>query len=279
MSWFLRSNKNIQKSEQREMPDGLWTKCPSCNEIIYKKQLEDKLFTCFHCGYHFRVTSKEYIEIIFDKGTFTETNMNIKSADPLEFVDTKPYPDRIKAGYEKSKMNEAITTGYGKINGKNISFGGMNFSFIGGSMGSVVGEKIFRTAKYSLDKKIPLLIISATGGARMQEAAFSLMQMAKTSAVLAELAEAKIPYISLLTDPTTGGVSASYGMLGDVIIAEPGALIGFAGPRVIEQSIRKKLPQGFQRSDFVMEHGFLDMIVNRHELKEQIHKLLLWFEG
>ncbi len=278
MSWFLRPNKSIEKTEQKEMPDGLWTKCPKCGEIIYKAQLEENIFTCHKCNYHFRITTNEYIDIIFDKGSFVETDTNIKSADPLGFVDSKPYPERLTSTHLKTKLNDAITTGYGKINGKSISFGGMNFSFIGGSMGSVVGEKFYRAAKLSMNKKIPLLIISATGGARMQEAAYSLMQMAKTSAVLAELAEEKIPFISLLTDPTTGGVSASYGMLGDVNIAEPGALIGFAGPRVIEQTIRKKLPNGFQSAEFVMEHGFLDMIIHRKELKETLYKILLWFE-
>ncbi len=277
MAWFTRSNKNIQETKQKEMPDGLWTKCPSCGEIIFKKQLEDDLFTCLKCNYHFRIGSKEYINILFDEDTFVETNQNIKSADPLGFVDSKPYPQRIKEGYAKSHVNEAITTGYGMIENKNVSFGCMNFNFIGGSMGSVVGEKVFRAAKYSLDKKIPLLIISSTGGARMQEAAISLMQMAKTSAVIAELSEAKLPYISLLTDPTTGGVTASFSMLGDVIIGEPGALIGFAGPRVIEQTIRKKLPARFQRAEFVMEHGFLDMIVNRQDLKKTIANLIDWF--
>jgi len=277
MAWFVRSKSNIQESEQREMPNGLWTKCPSCSEIIYKKQLEENLYTCPKCEFHFRIGSDEYIEILFDEGTFVETNTSIKSADPLEFVDSKKYSDRIKEMQRKTSLNDALTTGYGKLKGKDVSFGCMNFNYIGGSMGSVVGEKFFRAAKHSLSKKIPLIIVSATGGARMQEAAFSLMQMAKTSAILGELAEAKIPYFSILTDPTTGGVSASYGMLGDVNIAEPGALIGFAGPRVIEQTIKRKLPAGFQRSEFLLEHGMVDMIVSRKQLKNTIYKLMVWF--
>lgn len=278
MAWFVRSKKNIEEKNQREMPEGLWTKDPLTDKVIYKNELEENLFTSPHSDYHFRIGSDEFIEILFDENSFVETNTKIKSADPLEFKDTKEYPDRIEAGYKKSGVNDAITTGYGKIGGKDISFGCMNFSFIGGSMGAVVGEKIYRAAKYSLDKKIPLLLISASGGARMQEAAYSLMQMAKTSAILSELDEASIPYISLMTDPTTGGVTASYAMLGDINIGEPGALIGFAGPRVIEQTIRKKLPKGFQRSEFLIEHGFLDMIIHRKNLKEEMIKILTWFE-
>ena len=277
MTWFQRSSSNIQEKQQRDMPDGLWTKCPSCGEIIYKRQLEENLFTCSKCEYHFRVSSPEYIKIIFDEDTFIETNTNIRSSDPLEFIDSKPYSERLISAHNSSNLNEAITTGYGKIFGKQVSFGCMNFNFIGGSMGSVVGEKVFRAAKYSIDKKMPLIILSATGGARMQEAALSLMQMAKTAAILTELAEANLPFISILTDPTTGGVSASYGMLGDVILAEPGALIGFAGPRVIEQTIKRKLPQGFQRAESVLKNGFIDMIVKRKDLKKTLYQLINWF--
>lgn len=278
MAWFQRSKSNIEEAQQREMPDGLWTKCPSCGEIIYKTELEEQLYTCKKCNHHFRIGSKEYIQILFDEDTFTETNPDLISADPLQFVDTKAYPDRIAEGIKKSGLNDAITTGVGKINGIEVSFACMNFSFIGGSMGSVVGEKIYRAAKFSLKKSIPFIIISASGGARMQEAPFSLMQMAKTSAVLAELAENAVPYISILTDPTTGGVTASFAMLGDVNIAEPGALIGFAGPRVIEQTIRKKLPAGFQKSEFLLEHGFVDMIISRYNLKSELTKILIWFK-
>ena len=278
MSWFQRSKSNIQETIQKEMPDGLWTKCPSCNEIIFKKQLEDNYFCCIKCDHHFRIGAKEYIEILLEENTFEELFSNIKSADPLNFTDSKSYKIRLKSTYETTGLNDAITTGIGKINDKFVTFACMNFSFIGGSMGSVVGEKFYRLAKLSLETKIPFIMFSATGGARMQEAAFSLMQMAKTSAILSELSEAKIPYISVLTDPTTGGVSASYGFLGDVNIAEPGALIGFAGPRVIEQTIRRKLPQGFQKTDSLIEHGFLDFVVKRSELKKTIYKLISWFE-
>jgi acetyl-CoA carboxylase carboxyl transferase subunit beta len=278
MSWFLRSKANIDEHQKRDMPDGLWTKCPTCSEIIYKTELETNFYTCKKCTFHFRIGSEEYIEIILDEGSFIESNEKIRSTDPLNFIDTKAYPDRIAEGYRKSSVNDAVTTGIGTIFGKKVSFACMNFNFIGGSMGSVVGEKIFRAARLSLEKKIPLIIISASGGARMQEAAFSLMQMAKTSAILGELDEAGIPFISLLTDPTTGGVSASFAMLGDINIAEPGALIGFAGPRVIEQTIRKKLPTGFQRSEFLLDKGFLDFIVHRNELKNVLSKVINWFE-
>jgi acetyl-CoA carboxylase carboxyl transferase subunit beta len=277
MAWFLRSKENITETVQREMPDGLWTKCPSCNEVIYKRQLEENYFTCLKCSYHFRIGNAEYIDIIFDEGTFVETNTEIVSTDPLEFVDTKSYKDRIATTLKNTKMNDALTTGYGLINGKTLSYGCMNFNFIGGSMGSVVGEKFYRAALYAIENKCPLLIITASGGARMQEAALSLMQMAKTSAILAELSEAGLPYWALLTDPTTGGVTASYGMLGDIILAEPGALIGFAGPRVIEQTIRKKLPAGFQRAEFLLGKGFIDTIVNRKDLKSTLTKLYDWF--
>jgi acetyl-CoA carboxylase carboxyl transferase subunit beta len=261
------------------MPDGLWTKCPSCNEVIFKRQLEENLFTCPKCNNHFRVGSQEYIEFIFDEGTFVETNTNIVSSDPLEFVDTKSYKDRISSTLKSTRLNDALTTGYGLVENRLLSFGCMNFNFIGGSMGSVVGEKFYQSARYSLENKCPLLIITASGGARMQEAALSLMQMAKTSAVLAEMSEAKLPYITLLTDPTTGGVTASYGMLGDAILAEPGSLIGFAGPRVIEQTIRKKLPAGFQRAEFLLDKGFIDVIVHRKELKTTLIRLMDWFKG
>ncbi len=279
MAWFQRSQTNIDDTRPREMPDGLWTKCTSCNEVIYKTELESQLYTCKKCNHHFRIGSKEYIEILIDKATFIETEGHLTSSDPLEFVDTKAYPDRIVDSIKKTSLNDAITTGTGKIGGIEVSFCCMNFNFIGGSMGSVVGEKIYRAAKLALAKKIPLIIISASGGARMQEAPYSLMQMAKTSAILAELGENGIPFISILTDPTTGGVTASFAMLGDINIAEPGALIGFAGPRVIEQTIRKKLPAGFQRAEFLLEHGFLDCIVARYDLKNELTNILQWFKN
>jgi acetyl-CoA carboxylase carboxyl transferase subunit beta len=277
MSWFLRSKANITEETQKAMPDGLWTKCPSCSEIMYKTDLEENLFTCKKCSYHFRIGSKEYIRILLDDGSFEETNQKIRSTDPLQFVDTKDYLTRIAEGHKKSGVNDAITTGIGKIKGSKVSFACMNFNFIGGSMGSVVGEKIYRAAKYSLDNKIPFILISASGGARMQESVLSLMQMAKTSAILSELDDAGVPYISILTDPTTGGVTASFAMLGDINIAEPGALIGFAGPRVIEQTIRKKLPAGFQRAEFLLEHGFVDVIINRKNMRDELYKMINWF--
>lgn len=273
MSWFSRSKQPIQPSTPREMPEGLWTKCPSCNTVIYKRQLEEHLFTCHSCSHHFRVGPEEYIEILFDEGSFEYTNTNIRSKDVLQFVDTKPYADRLEAAYKRD-IHDALVTGTGTIESQGVSFACMNFAFIGGSMGSVVGEKFSRAADLSLERRIPLLVISASGGARMQESALSLMQMAKTSAKLALLAENGIPYISILTDPTTGGVSASYAMLGDLNVAEPGALIGFAGPRVIEQTIRKKLPAGFQRSEFLLEHGFLDMIIHRKEMRSRLAQVL-----
>ncbi len=277
MAWFIRNKQNIEDTQPAYMPDGLWTKCPSCGEVLYKKQMEDNNYVCVKCGHHFRISGADYINLLTDEGSFTETYTNIKSSDPLIFSDTKDYPSRLTEAYNKTGLNDAITTGLAKINGYNISLAVMNFNFIGGSMGSVVGEKIYRAAKDSLEKKIPLLIISASGGARMQEAALSLMQMPKCAAILAELKNNGIPYISLLTDPTTGGVTASYAMLGDLNIAEPGALIGFAGPRVIEQTIRKKLPPGFQRSETVIETGFIDAIVNRNELKSMLTIFLKWF--
>lgn len=279
MAWFLRSKENISETQQKEMPDGLWTKCPACGEMIFKKELEENFFSCIKCNYHFRIGTKEYVDILIDNNTFNETNTNVVSTDPLNFVDSKPYKDRLKSSYETSGVNEALTTGTGKINGELVSFASMNFSFIGGSMGSVVGEKFYRAAKFSLDKKVPLIVITSSGGARMQEAAYSLMQMAKTSAILSELSESGIIYITILTDPTTGGVTASYGMLGDIIIAEPGALIGFAGPRVIEQTIKKKLPPGFQRAEFLLEKGFVDIIVSRSNLKETLSKIIIWFKS
>jgi acetyl-CoA carboxylase carboxyl transferase subunit beta len=274
MPWFQRKNKNIQETTPREMPDGLWTKCDSCGEIIYKKQLEELAFTCPKCDNHFRINSKQYIQVLFDDGTFTETDTEVRSADPLNFVDTKPYTDRLRDAYRRGGTSDALTVGYGSVEGRMISFGCMNFNFIGGSMGSVVGEKFSRAAKRAISMKIPLVVISASGGARMQEAAFSLMQMAKTSSALTEVAEAGLPYISILTDPTTGGVSASFAMLGDIIIAEPKALIGFAGPRVIEQTIRKKLPEGFQSAEFQQQHGFADMIVHRKDLRSSLAQVL-----
>ena len=275
MAWFKRSKENISPdSQKKDLPDGLWEKCPGCGEIIHKKQLESNLWTCLKCGYHFRIGSKEYIDIILDKGSYKETDKKMRSGDPLEFEDTKKYTDRIQETIKKLGLNDAVKTGTGKINSLDVAFGCMDFKFIGGSMGSVVGEKIARLIDRAYKNKIPLIIISTSGGARMMEGAFSLMQMAKTSARLARLAEAKIPFISVMVDPTTGGTTASYAMLGDVHIAEPQALIGFAGPRVIKQTIGKDLPKGFQRSEFLLEQGFVDIVSPRKDLKNNIYTVL-----
>jgi acetyl-CoA carboxylase carboxyl transferase subunit beta len=275
MAWFRRSKENIQsQSQKKDMPDGMWVKCGGCGEIIHKKQLEQNLWTCTKCNYHFRIGSKEYFGILLDEGSFKEMDKKMRSVDPLKFVDTKPYSKRIEETIKKTGLTEAVRTGTGKIDKMPIVIACMDFAFIGGSMGSVVGEKIARAINSSQELKAPLIIISSSGGARMMEGALSLMQLAKTSAKLAQLSDQRIPYISLMTDPTTGGVTASFAMLGDVHIAEPAALIGFAGPRVIKQMIGKDLPQGFQRSEFLLEKGFIDMVVHRKEMKETISKLL-----
>jgi acetyl-CoA carboxylase carboxyl transferase subunit beta len=275
MAWFKRSKENISpETQKKELPDGLWEKCPSCNEIIHKKQLEANLWTCIKCGYHFRIGSKEYIDILLDKNSFKELDKKMRSADPLNFEDTKKYSIRIQETIKKVGLNDAVSTGTGKLNGTEVAFGCMDFKFIGGSMGSVVGEKIARLTDRAYKSKLPLIILSSSGGARMMEGAYSLMQLAKTSSRLSKYSELGLPYISVLTDPTTGGTTASYAMLGDVHIAEPGALIGFAGPRVIKQTIGKDLPEGFQRSEFLLEQGFVDIIVPRKDLKETIYNVL-----
>lgn len=280
MAWFKRSKRNIEAdSNKKEIPDGMWTKCESCNEIIHKKQLEQNAYTCPKCNFHFRIGSSEYIQILFDEKTFKEMDQKMMSADPLGFVDSKPYKQRIKDSIKATGLYDAVRTGTGKINGKPVVAGIMDFSFIGGSMGSVVGEKIARAIQKSIKTRYPLIIISKSGGARMMEGALSLMQLAKTSAMLTKLAEAKIPYISILTDPTTGGTTASYAMLGDINIAEPGALIGFAGPRVIKQATGKDLPKGFQTSEFLLEKGFIDFICHRKELKAKLTQILDLFEN
>jgi acetyl-CoA carboxylase carboxyl transferase subunit beta len=276
MAWFKREKKGIITSteEKKETPDGMWNKCPSCKKPLhYAEQVENK-YVCHYCGYHLRIGSKEYFDILFDDNNFTELFANLRSADPLGFTDTKKYTDRLEESYVKTGLNDAIRSATGKLGAQDLVIACMDFNFIGGSMGSVVGEKIARSIDYSIEKQIPFLMISKSGGARMMEAAFSLMQMAKTSAKLALLSKAKLPYISLLTDPTTGGVTASYAMLGDINISEPGALIGFAGPRVIKETIKKDLPKGFQTSEFVLEHGFLDFIVDRRQMKAKLASFL-----
>jgi len=275
MPWFKRTDKGIltPTESKREVPDGLWFKSPS-GKIIHTRELKNNAFVVPEEDHHVRIGSKEYFELLFDNNSFTELDKDMESADPLKFVDTKPYPKRIKESQTKSELKDAVRTAYGKMNGLEITIACMDFSFIGGSMGSVVGEKISRAIDHSLKTKTPFLMISRSGGARMMEAGLSLMQMAKTSAKLALLDRAGIPYISLLTDPTTGGVTASYAMLGDFNIAEPGALIGFAGPRVIRETIGKDLPKGFQSAEFVLDHGFLDFIVDRRNLKNRLSTLL-----
>jgi len=283
MGWFKRIKEGITTStkDKKETPEGLWFKCPSCTELTPTEDHTKNLFVC-QCGYHDRIVAKEYFSILLDNGKskgYTELNAHIAPADPLKFEDSKKYADRLKDSQAKTNLKDAITTVHGTINKQDIVIACMNFNFIGGSMGSVVGEKIALAIDFCLENRTPLIIISKSGGARMMEAAFSLMQMAKTSAKLSMLAKEKIPFISLLTDPTTGGVTASYAMLGDLNIAEPGALIGFAGPRVVKETIGKELPDGFQTSEFLLEHGFLDMIVERKDLKSTVSLLIKMFNN
>lgn len=275
MAWFKRSDKGIltPTESKREVPDGLWFKSPA-GKIIHTRELKNNAYVVPEEDYHVRIGSAEYFEVLFDNNEFTELDENMESGDPLKFVDTKAYPKRIKETQAKTELKDAVRTAYGKMNGLDLVVACMDFAFIGGSMGSVVGEKIARAMDHSLKHKKPFLMISRSGGARMMEAGLSLMQMAKTSAKIAQLDQAKIPYISLMTDPTTGGVTASYAMLGDFNIAEPGALIGFAGPRVIRETIGKDLPKGFQSAEFVLDHGFLDFIVDRRSLKSKLTTLL-----
>jgi len=274
MEWFRKAKEGLIPQRKREIPDGVWIKCDSCGEIIYRNELEKNLWVCSKCDHHFRIKSKDYLNLILDDGKLEEYDMNLAASDPLEFKDSKRYPDRIKDSQKKTNLKDAVVAGLGRIDGREVSFGVMDFGFIGGSMGSVVGEKVARAIERSLERRIPLVIISCSGGARMQEGILSLMQMAKTSALLAKLYDQNIPYISVLTNPTTAGVMASYASLGDVIIAEPKALLGFAGPRVIQQTIKQDLPPGFQSSEFFLEHGFLDIISHREDLKKNISLIL-----
>ena len=275
MAWFRRSKVSIQTEPLRkDVPDGMWTKCEGCGEIIHRKQLEQQVYTCIKCNYHFRIGSREYIPILVDEGSFKEMERKVRSTDPLEFEDTKRYKDRVKESMRKTQLTDAVRVGIGKMNGWSVVIAVMDFSFIGGSMGSVVGEKVTRAIEKALKLKAPLIIVSSSGGARMMEGVYSLMQLAKTSGKLAQLSDAGIPFISVMTDPTTGGVTASYAMLGDINLAEPGALIGFAGPRVIKQTIGRDLPKGFQRAEFLQEKGFVDVVVHRKDLKETITKIL-----
>jgi len=272
MSWFKRTEKGIQTptEQKRDVPKGLWYKSPT-GKIVDAEELAKNFYVSPEDDYHVRIGSKEYFEILFDNNEFKELDAKMTSKDPLNFVDTKKYSDRLKETIAKTKLNDAVRTAVGKSKGKDLVVACMDFAFIGGSMGSVVGEKISRAIDYSIKNRIPFLMISKSGGARMMEAAYSLMQMAKTSVKLAQLAEAKIPYISLCTDPTTGGTTASYAMLGDINISEPGALIGFAGPRVVKDTTGKELPEGFQTAEFLLEHGFLDFITHRRDLKNKVN--------
>ncbi|MGM0545939.1 MAG: acetyl-CoA carboxylase, carboxyltransferase subunit beta [Bacteroidota bacterium] len=274
MTWFKRKDKNIQTDQRKEMPEGVWIKVPKTGETVHRRELEDNLWVDPLSGYHFRIGSDEYFSFLFDKGEFEEIGQDIEPTDPLEFEDRKKYSDRLEEYQEKTGKTDAVRVGVGKMNDLDVVITCMDFSFIGGSMGSVVGERIGMAIDHARENEKPLIIISQSGGARMMESVLSLMQMAKTSAKLAQLEEAGVPYISLMTNPTTGGVTASFAMLGDFNIAEPEALIGFAGPRVIRQTIGRDLPEGFQRSEYLLEHGFLDFITPRNQIKEKLTKLI-----
>lgn len=279
MGWFKRLKDGIQTAtrNKKETPEGIWYQCEKCRETSTTKELRENFLKCPKCNYHVRISSLDYFDLIFD-GTHELMLEEFRSVDVLQFTDLKPYPDRLKDAYKKNQVTDAITVARGKVNRRNLVIAAMDFSFIGGSMGSVVGERIARAIEYCLETRTPLIIISRSGGARMMEAAFSLMQLAKTSARLSQLAKAGVPYFSLMTDPTTGGVTASYAMLGDLNLAEPGALIGFAGPRVIKETIKRDLPEGFQTSEFLLEHGFIDLIVDRKDLRDTLADLLQLFE-
>ena len=275
MGWFKRIKEGITTSthEKKETPDGLWSKCPKCKNIVTTDEHKQHLFCCVNCNYHGRIGSVEYFAILFDNNKFTELDSNMVSQDTLTFKDKKKYPERVKDMQQKTGLKDAVRTAYGKLKGQEVVIAAMDFSFIGGSMGSVVGEKIARAIDYARENKHPMIIISKSGGARMMEAGISLMQLAKTSAKLALLSKARLPYISLCTDPTFGGATASFSMLGDLNIAEPNALIGFAGPRVVKETIGKDLPEGFQTAEFLQEHGFIDLIIERKDLKEKLAQL------
>ncbi len=276
MDWFKRIKEGITTTtnEKKETPEGLWYKCPKCQTIVTSEEHQKQLYVCDNCNYHHRINSDEYFKILFDKNKFTELDVKMESKDPLGFKDSKKYSERLKENQKNTGFKDAIRSAHGKMNGEDIVIACFNFNFIGGSMGAVVGEKIARAVDFARQNKIPIIIISKSGGARMMEAAYSLMQLAKTSAKLAQLSEEKIPYISLLTDPTFGGATASFSMLGDMNIAEPNALIGFAGPRVVKETIGKDLPIGFQTSEFLLEKGFLDLIVERKNLKTKLSQIL-----
>ncbi|NTW62754.1 MAG: acetyl-CoA carboxylase carboxyltransferase subunit beta [Chlorobiaceae bacterium] len=274
MVWFKRAKPAIRTTDRRDMPEGMWWKCDECGAMLHKKQLEDHFYTCSECDHHFRISPYKYFSLLFDGDKYQEFEDQLRSADPLGFTDTKKYPDRVHDIIEKSGKTEACRNAFGEAGGRMLVVSAMDFGFIGGSMGSVVGEKIARAVDKAIALNAPLLVISQSGGARMMEGAFSLMQMAKTAARLTRLSDKKLPFFSLMTDPTMGGITASFAMLGDINISEPKALIGFAGPRVIRDTIKRDLPEGFQRAEFLLEHGFLDLIVHRRELKTQIVRLM-----
>ncbi len=287
MSWLTRARKGIRffgqpengevPARRAEVPENLWTKCPSCGDLCYHKELEKNLWVCYQCGYHHPIAATRYFELLLDPGSFRETHTGLVSGDPLDFKDSKRYRDRLKAAREKTGREDAVLTGLGSIDSMGVSIAVMDFQFMGGSMGSVVGEKIARSVKDAISESCAMIIVSRSGGARMQESILSLMQLAKTSAMLARLAEAGLPLISILTHPTTGGVTASFAMLGDLHLAEPKALIGFAGPRVIKQTINRDLPEGFQSSEFLLEHGMIDRIVHRKDLRDEVRDFLQFF--
>jgi acetyl-CoA carboxylase carboxyl transferase subunit beta len=283
MAWFSRQKPGVEEGsvegEKRVRTEGLWQKCESCGQIIWKKALDENFQVCPHCDHHFRIDARARLAMLFDEGQYEELDAGLTSTDPLGFTDSRKYLDRLSSVQRETSLSDALISAHGLLYGRSVNICAMELKFVGGSMGAVVGEKITRAIERSIEKRAPIIVVSASGGARMQEGAISLMQMAKISAALARLDEARIPYVSVLTDPTTGGVTASFAMLGDLNIAEPGALIGFAGPRVIEQTIRQKLPAGFQRSEFLLQHGFLDAVVKRSELKHYIARALDFFCG
>lgn len=280
MSWFKRDKRKIEETTARkELPSELWQKCPSCGNILYRKDLAARTWICSDCGHHFRLGVDGYLDLLLDPGTFVEHDADLASVDPLEFVDSKPYPQRLEEYRQRTNRVDAVLCGTGAIDGLEISVAVMDFAFMGGSMGSVVGEKVARTIERAIERGLPLVILAASGGARMQEGVLSLMQMAKTSTLLAELDRHGLPFVAVLTDPTTGGVTASYAMLGDVIYAEPGAQIGFAGPRVIKQTIGQDLPDEFQTAEFLLDHGFVDAVVPRDRLKRTLSRTLRWMRG
>jgi len=274
MAWFRKPERKLSAGDRRDLPSDVFDKCPECSAILYRARLEQNAYVCPECGYHNRIVAEDYLRLLLDDGAYDEIATELRSSDPLDFVDLKPYIQRLQAAERKAGGGDAVRVVIGSLEGIDVCLGVMDFEFIGGSMGSVVGEKLARLGRAALERKAPLIIVSASGGARMMEGILSLMQMAKTAAVLAQLHEMGVPYISVMTDPTTGGVTASYAMLGDVNLAEPNALIGFAGPRVIEQTIKQGLPEGFQRSEFLLEHGMIDFIVDRRELKPEIARIL-----